>query len=124
MEQTFDAIDVSYTEILSAIAQYSLVTKPVQNRADHGPGRTDQIREFLLSDPQMLAKPMSAPPVESTGELPQRLSQPRFSALECYTGQSTLQLPLTIGIGLDQPHTDGRHSYEECMPFLCGDLPQ
>jgi hypothetical protein len=46
-------------------SQYPLVTKPVQNRADHGPSRPDQICQFLLSDPQMLAEPMFAPPVET-----------------------------------------------------------
>ena len=91
LDEQRDLVELPDAKILSAVVEYALVTKTVEDRADHATSSPHKICELLLGQAEVLPEAVLAARGKPTGQLTDRLSQTRFDTLERKALESPLE---------------------------------
>ena len=69
VDQQFDIFDPANANIFAVVAQDSLVTKPVEDRANNRAARSYKVGQLLLRKPQVLSESVFASGCKSARQL-------------------------------------------------------
>jgi len=108
LDKPRDLFELPDAKVLPIVVEHALVTKTVEDCADHATASPHEISEFLLGEAEVLPESVLAARREPARQLTERLSQTRFNTHERKGFEALLEAAKPTSQRGGELHSGGR----------------